>query len=400
VEDYRRNYDSVLNHPVQSALFRSIPLAYIWGDHDFCGGDSDGRALGRDTARSAYKERVPHYPLGSAGGTLAQAFTIGRVRVIITDTRSASSDPALKESASKSRLGSAQKTWFKQELINARDAGFPLIIWANPDPWIDRAAVGADTWGGYATERNELANFIRDNHVANLVMLTADMHALAYDDGTNSDYATGGGAPITVLHAAALSQTGSTKGGPYTDGPFPDSQQYGILEVFDNGGASVACRFSGVKVGEGVRLMKIFSSSGAGAKDHALVNISTLARVARPADTVTSGFVISGETNRTVLVRAVGPSLAAYGVNGALTQPQVAVYQNDRLVIANTGWTNSAQSTDELTDAFDRVGAFRLMDETSGDCAVILSLAPGAYTVQVKSANGNTGAVLLEVYEL
>lgn len=132
------------------------------------------------------------------------------------------------ESAAKTRWGTAQKAWFKQGLIHARDGGFPMILWVNPDPWIDAAAVGADTWGGYSTERMELANFIRDNRVSNLVMLSADMQALAFDDGTHSDHATGGGAPIAVLHASALSQIGSTKAGVYSAGPLPGDQQYGV----------------------------------------------------------------------------------------------------------------------------------------------------------------------------
>jgi len=53
-----------------------------------------------------------------------------------------------------------------------------------------------------------------------------------------------------------------------------------------------------------------------------------------------------------------------------------------------------------LTDAFDRAGAFRIADEDSRDAALVVSLPPGAYTVQVRSGNGAAGAALLEVYEL
>ena len=64
-----------------------------------------------------------------------------------------------------------------------------------------------------------------------------------------------------------------------------------------------------------------------GAKDHALVNISTLARVSSPTDSITSGFVISGTTPRLVLVRAVGPSLAGFGLTDALENPQLAIFK-------------------------------------------------------------------------
>ena len=251
------------------------------------------------------------------------------------------------------------------------------------------------------TERTELANFIRDNRITNLVVLSGDMHGLAFDDGTNSDYATGGGARVTVLHAAALTSEGSTKGGPYTVGPYPGSQQYGILDIYDNGGSSVACRFLGTSVREGRKLTQIFSGSAAGAKDHALVNISTLARLNSGSDSIVSGFVISGASPRTVLLRAVGPTLAAFGINDALGNPVLSIFQGDRLVGTNAGWGGTTAATAEgLTDAFDRAGAFRLIDATSRDAAVVASLVPGSYTVQVKSGDGGTGAALLEVYDL
>lgn len=400
-DEYRYNYDNVLGHYAQGALFRRMPVAYMWDDHDFSGNDSDTTAIGRDTARSVFKERVPHYPLGAAGGTVAQAFTVGRVRFIMTDLRSAAVSPGAKETTSKTKMGSGQKAWFKQELINARDNAFPLIVWVCPDPWIATAGLGEESWGGYATERTEIANFIRDNRITNITIISGDMHGLAYDDGTNSDYATGGGAPMTVLHAAALTQEGSVKGGPYSGAAIPGSPQYGILEIYDNGGTSVACRFLGIHANEGRRMVHIFSSSIAGSKEHSIVNISTLARVTSSSDSLVSGFVISGTTNRSILVRAIGPTLAAFGVTDSLARPVLSVYQGERLVATNSGWSGLERSgASTLTDAFDRAGAFRLVDEGSADAALILSLPPGAYTVQVKSADGSAGAALLEVYEL
>jgi phosphodiesterase/alkaline phosphatase D-like protein len=399
-EDYRANYDNVLGHDKQGALYRSVPVAYMWDDHDYCGDNADGTSVGRDTARATYRERVPHYPIGSAGGTIAQAFTVGRVRVIMTDLRSASNPTTQRESASKTRMGTAQKAWFKQELISARDSGYPLVLWVNPDPWIAPAKVGDDTWAGHATERTEIANFIRDNRISNVVLLSGDMHGLAFDDGTNSDYATGGGAPLTVLHGAALSSDPSVKGGPYSGGAIAGNGQYGILEVYDNGGPSVACRFLGIRAGEGTKMTHIFSSSAEGSKEHALVNISTLARVSSPDDAVVTGFVISSSSVRNILVRAIGPTLTAFGINDALKRPQLAVYNGDVLVATNDAWAPDEMAEVRLTSAFDRAGAFRLIETKSSDAALLLTLSQGAYTVRVKSADGQPGSALLEVYDL
>jgi hypothetical protein len=399
-DDYRINYDEVLRHHAQSALFRSVPVAYMWDDHDFCGNDTDGTAIGRDAARAVYRERVPHYPIGAAGGTIAQAFTVGRVRVIMTDQRSAAMPTAQRESAGKTRLGTAQKNWFKQELITARDSGFPLILWVCPDPWIAPAQVGDDTWGGHATERTEIANFIRDNRISNVVLLAGDMHALAFDDGTNSDYATGGGARLIVLHAAALTADPSSKGGPYSGGVLPGLAQYGILEVYDTGGPSVACRFLGMHAREGEKLSYIFSASAAGSPSHALVNISTLGRVSSDTDVLVSGFVISGATERDVLVRAIGPTLAGFGVANPLMRPELTVFHGSESIATNIAWGGNSEAVSALTNAFDRAGAFRLIDPDSQDAALLLSLTPGAYTVQVRSGDGYPGSTLLEVYDL
>lgn len=398
-DDYRVNYDEVLKHAAQSPLYRNMPVAYVWDDHDFAGNNADTTAIGRDAARAVYRERVPHYPLGAAGGAVAQAFTVGRVRVVMTDLRSASVPSSLRESASKTRMGTAQKNWFKQELINARDSGFPLILWVCPDPWIAPAQVGDDTWGGHATERTEIANFIRDNRVSNVVMISGDMHALAYDDGTNSDFSTGGGARMVVLHAAALTADPSSKGGPYSGGVVPGNAQFGVLEVYDTGGPSVACRFLGMNAREGQKLSYIFSSSSAGA-NHALVNISTLGRVSGDSDVLVSGFVISGANERSVLVRAIGPTLAGFGVSNPLSRPQLGVFQGPDLIASNDAWGATPEAVETLTNTFDRAGAFRLVDSGSSDAALFLKIGPGAYTVQVRSGDGSPGTVLLEVYDL
>ena len=409
LDDYRANYDRVLNQSNESAFFRGVPLAYMWDDHDAMGNDCDGSFIGVPSARTVYRERVPHYQIGPTDGSIGQSFTIGRVRVIMTDTRSAATPSIQPESSTKSRLGVAQKAWFEQELISARDNGYPLILWVETDPWIDPPSVGADTWAGWATERTELANFLRANRINNVVLLSADMHALAYDDGTHSDYATGGGAPLTVLQAAALTEGGTIKGGPYSAGPLAGAQQYGMLEITDTGGSTIGCRFLGMKVGEGIKLAFRFTASATaingfispgtvGPVDRALVNISSRGRIANPGDTLIAGFVISGSSSRSILLRAAGPSLAAFGITDAVTQARLALFQGNKLLATNSDW--GLVGADRLTIAFDRAGAFRFQSTSSHDSAFLITLQPGAYTLQTGSADGSTGTILAEAYEV
>jgi hypothetical protein len=110
---------------------------------------------------------------------------------------------------------------------------FPLVVWGNTLPWI--GITGDDGWHLYTHERQELADVIRDNQINNLCMLSGDAHMLAIDDGSNSDYATGGGAGFPVMHAGSLDQTPSLKGGPYSHGAYPARGQFGEMTVVDRG---------------------------------------------------------------------------------------------------------------------------------------------------------------------
>ena len=242
---YRDAYNQVFAQPRQAALYRSRPIVYTWDDHDYGPNDSDATSPSREAARLTYREYVPHYPLPAGDGDAAiyQAFTVGRVRFILTDLRSERSPKSDPDNSAKTMMGIVQKAWFKNELLAAK-GNFPLIVWACSMPWIDAPAAGADTWGGYSTERRELANFIRDNQIPPILIVSGDAHMVAIDDGSNSDYATGGGAAMPVFHGSALDQGGSVKGGPYSHGTFPGGGHFGLVTITDDGG-NLSVQFSG-----------------------------------------------------------------------------------------------------------------------------------------------------------
>jgi hypothetical protein len=106
--------------------------------------------------------------------------------------------------------------------------------------------------------------------------------------------------------------------------------------------------------------------------------------------------VISGPSRKTVLIRGIGPTLSGFSVAGALADPQLTVLdQNQNVVGFNDDWGG----TTALQDAFSAVAAFPL-PPASRDSALLITLAPGPYTVQVTGAAGSTGIALLEVYEM
>ena len=85
-------------------------------------------------------------------------------------------------------------------------------------------------------------------------------------------------------------------------------------------------------------------------------------------------------------------------MSGVLAEPVIALFAGSESFARNTGWNSAANAT-EIRATAARVGAFALT-EGSRDSAMLVSLSPGAYTVQVSGANGTTGVALVEVYEV
>jgi alkaline phosphatase D len=148
-------------------------------------------------------------------------------------------------------MGAGQKEWFKEQLARAKDR-YPVVAWVSSVPWISDG--GPDRWGGFAKERRELATYIDSLGIADqMVILSGDAHMVALDDGTHNQYGREGGGGFPVVHAAALDQIGSVKGGPYTRGPFPNpfaafgrtDGQFVLMDVEDDGGDEVCISWTG-----------------------------------------------------------------------------------------------------------------------------------------------------------
>ena len=123
-----------------------------------------------------------------------------------------------------------------------------------------------------------------------------------------------------------------------------------------------------------------------------LINLSSRGRVGE-GRTLITGLVVGGSTPKRVLLRAVGPTLSGFGVTGALANPRLQLLDAAGKVIAeNDDWSGS----DTIT-AISRVGAFGLAD-CAKDAALLLTLVPGAYTMQVAGVAGS-GVALAEIYD-
>ncbi|CAB4589368.1 MAG: phosphatase PAP2 family protein [Actinobacteria bacterium] len=216
-------FDRLLTRPAQAAFYRSTPIAYVWDDHDYGPNDADATSPGREAVADVYRSVVPSAALVD-DVAIFQAFTVGRVRFVLTDTRSQRTDDTM--------LGDEQLRWLLDELTTASRT-HALVVWANAVPWVGPARPGGDGWAGYADERARIAEAIEDAGIENLVMVSGDAHMVAIDDGTNTDDAREPGDGFPLLHAAALDRPGNVKGGPYSEGAFPGGGQYGVLDIVD-----------------------------------------------------------------------------------------------------------------------------------------------------------------------
>jgi len=160
--------------------------------------------------------------------------------------------------------------------------------------------------------------------------------------------------------------------GGYTIGVEPKEGQSGVvlLEGFD------------ASTDKAAHLSNFSVRSKAGEGDHALH----------------AGFVIEGTQSLKVLVRAIGPTLKAFGLANALEDPLLQVYQAGLPCASNDDWALQEDAS-SLRQAMSDVGAFSLAD-SSKDACLFLVLSPGAYTCSASAKAGRSGVALLEVYAM
>jgi outer membrane protein assembly factor BamB len=129
-----------------------------------------------------------------------------------------------------------------------------------------------------------------------------------------------------------------------------------------------------------------------------LANIATRA-LAGGGNNLVAGFVVQGATERTYMIRAVGPALARLGIAGSMPDPRLEVYSGQVVLQSNDNWRLSDEvSNFSVIDTAAGVGAFPL-EPGSRDAAILRPLPPGSFTAHVGSADGQGGVALVEVYD-
>jgi hypothetical protein len=145
---------------------------------------------------------------------------------------------------------------------------------------------------------------------------------------------------------------------------------------------------------DGVALAELYELDGNGRT----VNLSTRAYVQSGEGVLIGGFVVSGPAWKRLLIRAIGPTLRGFGVGDALPDPVLTIYSGTRVVAQNDRW-ESAENSAAIATATRRIGAFDLA-AGGEDAALLITLPPGAYTVEVKGKAAAEGVALLEIYDV
>jgi hypothetical protein len=199
----------------------------------------------------------------------------------------------------------------------------------------------------------------------------------------------------TAFLAQAAPNTGTTENGVVALHPgFMAAGQGGILDQISMA-PGVPVSFTAGDFSQPMYPVAEITISLVNAPTSRLLNLSARGTAGQGEDAQIVGFVVSPGSDKQVLIRAVGPSLANFGINNAVADPMLTVYDADgNMMGSNDNWVAA-----DVADATGSAGAFALGDG-SADSALLMTLPAGAYTARATTANGSSGVVLVEIYEI
>lgn len=135
------------------------------------------------------------------------------------------------------------------------------------------------------------------------------------------------------------------------------------------------------------------SPSPSATTGNTLANLSTRGVVETGENVLIGGFIVQGSGSKRVIIRAIGPSLQNAGVNGALTDPTLTLFDSHGTPLAsNDNWGDSAQKQ-QIIDT-------QIAPSDPRESAILEALSPANYTAVVSGVDGSTGIALVEVYDL
>lgn len=166
-----------------------------------------------------------------------------------------------------------------------------------------------------------------------------------------------------------------------------DSRESVIVATLAPGNYSAVLKGAHGETGVGIAEAYDLDSSSAAQ----LANISTRGFVNTGDNVMIGGFIVGGSEPAKVLVRAIGPSLTAFGVQGALPATTLELHDANGAAISNEGWRNTQEAD---------IKATTIPPSNDNEAAILATLVPGNYTAVVRGKNNATGIGLVEAYNL
>lgn len=124
-----------------------------------------------------------------------------------------------------------------------------------------------------------------------------------------------------------------------------------------------------------------------------LGNISTRLRVQSGDSVLIGGMIATGTAPKKVIIRAIGPTLTDFGIQGALANPTLELFQGNASLASNDDWGSSPQQAE--------IAASGLAPGKAAESAIIATLTPNQnYTAVVRGKDGGTGIAVVEAFDL
>jgi len=160
--------------PSMQKIIRSIPQLAIWDDHDYGYNDTDGTYPFKKESLEVFKRYWvnPAYGLPDVPGVFFK-YRYAGVDFFFLDGRYYRDPNSKKDNVGKTMLGAAQKAWLKKGL---KESVAPFKFLISGSGWSGAGGHGNDSWSSFLTERDEIFNFIRDNGISGVVLLSGDTH--------------------------------------------------------------------------------------------------------------------------------------------------------------------------------------------------------------------------------
>ncbi len=162
------------NVPSFRPVMQSIPQLAIWDDHDYGLNDHDRRNPAKDQALRVFKNywANPSYGIDEADGVFFN-YCYGRLEIFMLDDRFYRDPIETPNGPEKTMLGVEQKAWLKKKLL-ASTASFKILAIGNV--WTDEKGEPSESWASFKDEREELFEFIKDNDISGIILLSGDNH--------------------------------------------------------------------------------------------------------------------------------------------------------------------------------------------------------------------------------